>query len=263
MKRVADARRRRYARMLHGRGLEIGALGNPMPLPLATEVLYSDLLTPAQIDAMYPGARHPDIVSDSEHFPTVADGAFDFVVANHVLEHVTDPIGALTEWLRMLRIGGLLLISLPDKRYTFDHARARTTLAHLQEDHASAAPPQERNLAHLHDWAEHVEGLAPGTEAYQQWIARQRAHGFAVHNHVWVLQDILALLGALDARFVLRKWSNTSPLGNEFTLLIEKVARVTARDRARLRIALAVARAAHPIHEIVSRARRLARRLKR
>ena len=150
MKAIVDRRRRRYARHLTGRGLEIGALGNPMPLPHASEVLYSDVLLPEQVDAMYPGSRHPDIISDSERFDGVPDGAFDFVVANHVLEHVTDPIGALAEWHRVLKPGGLLLISLPDKRYTFDHSRRRTTLAHLEEDHRDRrdrdAPPARTAL---------------------------------------------------------------------------------------------------------------------
>src|SRR5689334_5403232 len=135
MKAIVDARRRRYSRFLTGRGLEIGALGNPMPLPHASEVLYSDVLLPEQVDAMYPGSRHPDIISDSERFDGVASETFDFVVANHVLEHVTDPIGAVAEWHRILKPEGLLLISLPDKRYTFDFRRPRTPLAHLEADH--------------------------------------------------------------------------------------------------------------------------------
>ncbi len=259
MKAIVDARRRRYARHLTGRGLEIGALGNPMPLPHAGEVLYSDLLRPEQIDAMYPGSRHPDIVSDSERFDGVADGAFDFVVANHVLEHVTDPIGALAEWHRILERGGLLLISLPDKRYTFDHRRRRTTLAHLDADHHSTADPQVRNECHLLEWAEHVERLQPGSAELDAWVAEQRRRGFAVHNHVWVLQDILELLVHLRERygvaFRLVRWSNTSLLGNEFTLLLRK-----ADGTGRMRVARLAALAAHPLHELVSRLRRLSRR---
>ena len=154
MKSIVDSRRRRYSRFLTGRGLEIGALGNPMPLPNASEILYSDVLRPEQIDEMYPGSRHPDIISDSERFDSIATGELDFVVANHVLEHVTDPIGALAEWHRVLKPGGLLLVSLPDKRYTFDYSRKRTPLAHLEDDHHSSAAPQVRNECHLLEWAE-------------------------------------------------------------------------------------------------------------
>lgn len=263
MKSVTGARRRRYARYLAGRGLEIGALGNPMPLPRASEVVYSDVLRPEQIEAMYPGSRQPDILSDSERFDGIATGELDFVVANHVLEHVTDPIGALAEWNRLLKPGGLLFLSLPDKRYTFDHSRQRTTLAHLEEDHRSTADPQVRNYGHLLEWAEHVEGLPPGSAEFERWVAEQQRRGFAVHNHVWVLQDILELLAHLRDRhgvgFHLRRWSNTSLLGNEFNLLLRKAPPADA-GAWRMRLARIAAIAAHPLHELVSRLRRWRRR---
>jgi SAM-dependent methyltransferase len=254
MKAIVDARRRRYSRFLTGRGLEIGALGNPMPLPYASEVLYSDVLLPEQVDAMYPGSRHPDIISDSERFDGVAAETFDFVVANHVLEHVTDPIGAIAEWHRILKPAGLLLISLPDKRYTFDFRRQRTPLAHLEADHQSSADPQARNECHLLEWAEHVERLQPGSAAFEGWVAEQRRRGFAVHNHVWVLQDVVELLECLRVRygvaFALVRWSNTSFLGNEFNVLLRK------GEGSGLRIARIAAILMHPLHEVVSRIRR-------
>lgn len=257
MKAIVDARRRRYSRDLVGRGLEIGALGNPMPLPNAAEIVYSDILRPDQVDAMYPGSRHPDILSDSEHFEGVTTGEFDFVVANHVLEHVTDPIGALTEWHRILKPDGLLFISLPDKRYTFDHRRQRTRLAHLEDDHRSEAPPQVRNECHLLEWAEHVEQLKPGSVEFEAWVADQKRRGFAVHNHVWVLQDLLELLAHLrntyGVSFRLVRWSNTSLLGNEFNVLLRKTERVGVW---RMRVARISALAMHSVHELMSRLRR-------
>ena len=252
MKAIVDRRRRRYAKDLTGNGLEIGALGNPMPLPYANSVVYSDVLLPEQVEAMYPGSRHPDIISDSERFDGVADGAFDFVVANHVLEHVTDPIGALAEWHRILKPGGLLMISLPDKRYTFDRRRPRTTLAHLEADHQSSADPQIRNECHLLEWAELVEGLTPGSREFDAWVVEQKQRGFAVHNHVWVLQDIVEMLEHLPVAFTLVRWNDTSFLGNEFNLLLRK-----SKAASRMRIARFAAIATHPLHELISRARRL------
>ena len=40
----------RFARRLKGHGLEIGALNSPSPLPTGCSVVYSDILTPAQIE---------------------------------------------------------------------------------------------------------------------------------------------------------------------------------------------------------------------
>ena len=60
------------------------------------------------------------------------DGSQDFIIANHLLEHVADPIGALEEWYRLLRPDGILFLALPDKRVTFDKDRPRTTLDHVR-----------------------------------------------------------------------------------------------------------------------------------
>lgn len=265
MKAIVDARRRRYARSMTGHGLEIGALGNPMSLPFAAGVLYSDVLTGEQIDGMYPGSRHPDVISDSERFPTVASETLDFIVANHVLEHLTDPLKALMEWHRILKPGGRLLLSVPDKRYTFDHRRKRTSLKHLEEDHRSSASPQVRNECHLMEWAEHVEGLIPGTPELDAWVAEQKSRGYAVHNHVWVLQDVLEILSYLRrihrVLFVLMKWRNTSFLGNEFNLLLQKETSARLIHTLGPPIARLCALAMHPFHELMSRIRRGARRL--
>ncbi len=40
-------------------------------------------------------------------------GSFDVVIGSHVLEHLTDASGALTEWMRVLRPGGSLLLGVP------------------------------------------------------------------------------------------------------------------------------------------------------
>lgn len=217
-------RRARYRRWLRGRGLEIGALGSPFEVDEGVEVVYSDILPAEEIDRHYPGGVHPDILSDSESFPSVEDSSFDFLIANHVLEHLTDPIRALREWHRILRDGGVLLMALPDKRYTFDRGRRRTPLAHLVADSRNNLEPRLKNFEHLVEWATHVEGLEAGSGEWKAWIEERFENGFAVHNHVWVLQDVLRLVLHLYRRrvasFALVKRGNTSPFGNEFILLL-------------------------------------------
>ena len=216
-----DRDRARFAPLLRGRGLEIGALNAPYPFLPGTEVTYSDVLSPEQVASMYPGARLPDIQSDSESFPTIASNSLDFIVANHVLEHVTSPIDALAEWRRMLRYGGVLMLALPDKRFTFDAPRERTTLAHLIADSQSKDDPRERNYAHLEEWATHVEKLAPESPEWRSWIDGQYARGYAVHNHVWVALDVVRLIRYLGGWSVIA-FRNTPVVTNEFILMLRK-----------------------------------------
>jgi len=189
--------RLKYQSLICGRGMEIGALNCPYPVKEGVEVLYSDVLTPEQIDASYPGSKHPDIVSNGESFPTIESNSLDFVIANHVLEHVTDTIGSMAEWHRILKPGGILLIAVPDKRSTFDRERERTTLAHLIEDHGSGIDPAILNLPHLKDWATHVEHLKEGSPEWQDWVDREIREGYSVHNHVWIMEDILEVIDYL------------------------------------------------------------------
>lgn len=53
-----------------------------------------------------------DIVSDITAIPE-NDGAFDAVLCTEVLEHVPDPVAALKELSRLLKTGGVLILTAP------------------------------------------------------------------------------------------------------------------------------------------------------
>jgi SAM-dependent methyltransferase len=52
---------------------------------------------------------------DAQKLENVDDGSFDFVFSSHCLEHVRDPMEALGNWIRVVRPGGHLVISVPDE----------------------------------------------------------------------------------------------------------------------------------------------------
>jgi SAM-dependent methyltransferase len=55
-----------------------------------------------------------DVICDLDHFPyPFADRAFDELYAIHVIEHVTDVIGTMEEFHRLVRPGGLIRIETP------------------------------------------------------------------------------------------------------------------------------------------------------
>lgn len=70
------------------------------------------------------------------------DNYFDFVIANHVLEHVDDDIKALSELYRVLKVGGAAILQTPfsDKlEFTFKDSGINDDFSRLQiygqEDH--------------------------------------------------------------------------------------------------------------------------------
>lgn len=79
--------------------------------------------------------RPVDYVVRGNDYRSEVKDKFDVVIANHVLEHIPN----LIEWLIMIEDltekNGLLFLSLPDKRFSFDKFRDETSLAHILADY--------------------------------------------------------------------------------------------------------------------------------
>lgn len=189
-------------RHLRGSGLEIGALQDPLPLRPGVEVRYVDIADTATLRTMYtPKARRHlvpvDIVDDGERLATVADASQDFVAANHFFEHCEDPIGALRNLLRVVRPGGVVYLSIPDKRLMFDRDRPSTTIEHLEADHERG--PEVSRAQHYDEVVRlgiKVEGEAAIAEKVRE-LTEQR---FRIHFHCWSQTTFLQFLCAMQVR---------------------------------------------------------------
>jgi SAM-dependent methyltransferase len=94
MRRRAPRERERYFR---GKGVDIGA-------------------GPDCIDRHGYECRNWDLKDgDAQLMAGVADGTFDFVHSSHCLEHMVDPQVALRNWIRVCKVGGYLVITVPDE----------------------------------------------------------------------------------------------------------------------------------------------------
>ena len=59
-------------------------------------------------------ASRPDVLVDLDKFPyPFADNSFDRITAIHVIEHLSDVIGSMEEFYRLLKPGGTLRIGTP------------------------------------------------------------------------------------------------------------------------------------------------------
>ena len=82
----------------------------------------------------------PEMVGNAMSLP-VADDSLDFIMANHLLEHLVEPLKALREWKRALKPEGILYLTCPDHDkldtmildYTHVHAYTREGLCDLLE----------------------------------------------------------------------------------------------------------------------------------
>ncbi len=90
------------------------------------------------------GRQH---IGEATSMRTLAPNAYDFVLCSHMLEHTANPILVLNECKRILKHGAILVLALPNMKYTFDHRRPVTTLEHLISDFE--ANVNEEDLTHL------------------------------------------------------------------------------------------------------------------
>jgi SAM-dependent methyltransferase len=182
---------------ISGTGIEIGGLHNPTRVK--ARVRYVDRLGDEGLGDHYPertGTVHVDIVDDAQHLSTVADASQDFLIANHVLEHCRDPLGALRNWFRVVRDGGVVFMALPDKRRTFDRDRQITPLAHVA---AHADDPEADDWEHYVDYARHV---LKTPEAEVEAKARELVErDYSIHFHVWTQREMVEMIEHARARF--------------------------------------------------------------
>src|SRR5207253_1841289 len=85
----------------------------------------------------------------AEDLSAFDDNSLDFIVANHLLEHLPDPIAGLIEFHRVLRPDGALYMALPDSRVTFDRTRELTSPEHIIEEHRHGTAPNRAAHSHV------------------------------------------------------------------------------------------------------------------
>lgn len=206
-------------RYLRGEGIEIGAFHMPQRLPPGARARYVDYATEdvlRTLDPMHPWVHPVDVVDEAERLAKFGDETLDFVIANHVLEHTEDPVRALHTFLRVVRPGGILFLTLPDPRGTFDQERERTTVEHVLRDHREG--PETSRRRHYEEWAIFIEG-ASDERVIADLVERYEAEGTRNHFHVWEPDTFLELLLALELPVDFEAMQATDP---EFAVILRK-----------------------------------------
>lgn len=63
------------------------------------------------------------IINDSVNISLVENDCYDFCFSSHALEHIANPLKAVSEWLRVIKKGGYIILIVPEKSFCFDHKR--------------------------------------------------------------------------------------------------------------------------------------------
>jgi predicted SAM-dependent methyltransferase len=184
-------KRSRLAAWLKGDGIEIGALHRPLAVPPGAQVTYVDRLPEDELRRHYPeldGQPFAPVgmIGTAENLSAFKDNSLDFIIANHLLEHLEDPVAGLIEFHRVLKPDGALFMALPDSRVTFDRDRALTPSEHILDEHRHGTETHRRD--HYLDWTIHVENRKAHIEARVRELIDM---AYAIHFHVWRADSFL------------------------------------------------------------------------
>jgi predicted SAM-dependent methyltransferase len=186
---------------LHGEGIEIGALHNPLVVPPTARVRYVDRMTETELRSQYAELASynlvdVDIVDDGTLLRTVNEASQDFVIANHFLEHCPNTIEAIENMLRVLKTNGILYLAIPDKLHTFDIDRPVTTIDHLLKDYEEGHEWSRR--ADFEEWTRLVNKTRE--ELVAEETDRLMEMDYSIHYHVWTQAEMLELMVTLQKR---------------------------------------------------------------
>jgi SAM-dependent methyltransferase len=116
----------------NGFGLEIGPSYNPtLRKSEGYNIEIVDFQDAAALRLLYPGhdIEEVDYVTGGRPLTEVIarHGAYDFIIASHVVSHIPDLIGFLADCQELLKSDGVLVMAVPDKRRCFTLYRATST----------------------------------------------------------------------------------------------------------------------------------------
>lgn len=96
------------------------------------------------------------MVVDSGDLRQLPTAEYDFIAASHVVEHLANPIKTLIEWVRAVRVGGVVILVVPCKKRTYDKDRPTTELGHIIEDFVGNVGEDDRThfaeVIHRHNF---------------------------------------------------------------------------------------------------------------
>ncbi|MGZ8884731.1 MAG: methyltransferase domain-containing protein [Halobacteriota archaeon] len=125
-------------------------------------------------------------VTEATNLSCIASSAYDFILSSHTLEHVANPLQALSEWIRVLKEQGLLVLVVPHKDGTFDHRRPVTSLAHMIQDFEQQST--EEDVTHLEEILKlHDLALDPEAGDFKEFKQRSERNlqNRTLHHHVF------------------------------------------------------------------------------
>ncbi len=172
----------------------------PASVPEHCTMEYCDALSKEQSAKLFPEIESALLVDvdyivnlDAEVLTTHVKPLYDFVIMNHVIEHVANPLSVLEQLLAVTRPDGSVLVSAPDKRFSFDKHRELTTIHHLFDEYQQAVTFVDDE--HYLDFIRHTAPeLFSSSNTEMLAVSLAAARERREHAHVWNSESFLEFL---------------------------------------------------------------------
>jgi SAM-dependent methyltransferase len=203
------------ARWLRGRGLEFGALHQPLAIDASrATVVYADRWSRGEAIDLFPELRSEfdaDLTAaivdpvyridlDTHDLSSVESEQFDFFVANDVMEHLANPIRFLKSVSDVMTPGSRLFLSVPDRHFTHDANRGSTTRRHLwREYRREVTTVDDRHV--VDDLVAGNKPIPSSERERKAYFDEWRRRSF--HVHVWDDESFSRLLRQANRRLSL------------------------------------------------------------
>ncbi len=185
-----------------GTGVELGPGSIPTAVADDVNIYYVDKRKSEELKAYF--GRDDVVVGGA--LSDFEKGSFNFLMAHHVLEHCSNVVDTLLDWISYLKDGGTLFLTVPNASLTPDAGRLVTPPTHFVRDYIlstndSSYESREHISSFLWGWCEDG-GLAGKSKQESKLLVSQALHAQEndLHWHVFTvttLRFVVELVAAL------------------------------------------------------------------
>lgn len=142
-------------------------------------------------------------ICEASDLNEISSEKYDFLISSHCLEHCANTLKTVAEWVRVIKKGGVLLLVLPNGKYTFDHNRPITKFEHLVDDFNMNI--DEKDLTHLEEILEkHDLNMDKAAGSKEQFEKRSvdNYKNRCLHHHVFDFNLLKKILSNLNIKVI-------------------------------------------------------------